>query len=121
MTPGGKGDKMQHRVRCGRQVRQLRVSRMDVDICCGWGAQVSGPRSGAAISTAASSDTVILVSDSSLTLSMPVAQPIPRRRKLMVQPAVLSCLVTDSRLASIILSRPGWGWGDTLSLHSLMI
>lgn len=53
---------MQHRVRCGRQVRQLWVSRDGRGRCCGWGAQVSGPRSGLSISTAASSDTVILVS-----------------------------------------------------------
>ena len=72
------------------------MSRIEVDVCCIWWAQAFGPGSGAAVNSVSSSDTGILVSNSSLTLSMPSAQPIPRRRKLMVQPAVLSCLVTKT-------------------------
>lgn len=92
------------------------MSGMEVDICCGWWAQPSGPGSGAAVSTLSSSDTGILVSKF-FSLSVNALGPANTQEKEANGLACYSQLPghKDSRLASIVLSRPGLGVGNPLS------
>lgn len=65
----------------------------------------------------------VLPAHSSFSHSVNALGPANTQEKEANGPACCSQLPghKDSRLPSIVLSRPGWGWADTLSLGSLMI